>query len=300
MSVLNTLNEILRNVIAGREEAEKELDLVPIKVDIKKPRITRMELELAKKQNSEIAATAKALELPLLEECAKANVNYVSFIYETITNTDLEPDVVEPQDYAQTIKALLKEIHEGIGVGALGPQEDDPQEDNLAVLSSKGDVGGGDSVVASAGDSGGDVGGGDGVVVSAGDCRGDVGGGDSVVVSAGDSGGDVGGGDSVVVSAGDSVGDVGDEDGVVVSAGDSGGEVGNAVGVAASEGGTVWVRFEVEMVLLLVQGVVRRMVILLAHTRIRKVKTRGENAPTVTSLDLTLIGIWHQCTKTRS
>ena len=130
MSCLNTLNEILSDVIAGSEEAEKELDLVPIKVDIKEPRITQMDLQLSKKQNSEIAAAAKALKLPLLEECAKANVNYASFIYKTITKTDLKADVVEPQDYAQTIKALFKEIHEGIGIGGFGPQEDDPPEDD--------------------------------------------------------------------------------------------------------------------------------------------------------------------------
>lgn len=250
MSCLNTLNEILSDVIAGSEEAEKELDLVPIKVDIKEPRITQMDLQLSKKQNSEIAAAAKALKLPLLEECAKANVNYASFIYKTITKTDLKADVVEPQDYAQTIKALLKEIHEGIGIGAFGPQQDDPpeddpqeddlqeddKEDNVAVVSSKGDVGGGHSVV-SAGDSGGDVGGGHSVVVSAGDSGDHVGGGQSVVVSAGNSGGDAGGGDGVV-SAGDSGGEVGNAVGVALSKGGTGGEVRSGDGIAVSAGGS--------------------------------------------------------------
>lgn len=58
---------LLSKVIAGNEEAEKKLNLHPIKVDIDEAKITRMELQLAHKQHSEIAAATKALYFPNLE-----------------------------------------------------------------------------------------------------------------------------------------------------------------------------------------------------------------------------------------
>ena len=73
-----------------------------------------MNLQLAHKQHSEIAAAAKALNFPMLEECAKVNVAHARFMYKSITKTELQPEVVDPQDYSQTVLAILKEIEQSI------------------------------------------------------------------------------------------------------------------------------------------------------------------------------------------
>ena len=110
------VKEILSKVVAGDEDAEQTLNLRPIRIAPARPRITRLNLQLAHKQHSEIAAAAKALKFPLLEECAMANVAHTMIMYKSITKEDLKPEVVEPQDYSQTILAVLKEIEESIGM----------------------------------------------------------------------------------------------------------------------------------------------------------------------------------------
>ena len=110
------MKEILSKVVAGDEDAEQTLNLRPIRIAPARPRITRLNLQLAHKQHSEIAAAAKALKFPLLEECAMANVAHTMIMYKSITKEDLKPEVVEPQDYSQTILAVLKEIEESIGM----------------------------------------------------------------------------------------------------------------------------------------------------------------------------------------
>ena len=112
----NNIKALLSDVIAGDEEVAKTLNLCPIKISIDEPRITRMNLQLSQKQNSEIAAAAKAINFPMLEACAKANVAFASMMCKCITKTELAPEVVEPQDYSQTILALLKEIEDSIGM----------------------------------------------------------------------------------------------------------------------------------------------------------------------------------------
>ena len=112
----NKIKALLSDVIAGDEEAEKTLNLRPIKISVDKTRITWMSLQLSQKQNSEIAAAAKAINFPMLEACAKANVAFASMMYKCITKTELAPEVVEPQDYSQTVLALLKEIEDSIGM----------------------------------------------------------------------------------------------------------------------------------------------------------------------------------------
>ena len=110
------IKALLSKVIAGDEEAERELNLCPLTIAPEKPKITPMELKLAQQQNLEIAAAAKALNFPLLEACAKANIAYASLIYASVTERQLNPEVIEPQDYCQTILATLKEIEDSIGM----------------------------------------------------------------------------------------------------------------------------------------------------------------------------------------
>ena len=62
------IKELLSKVIAGDKEAEKELNLRPIKIAPAESRVTRMNLQLAHKQHSEIAAAAKVLNFPMLVE----------------------------------------------------------------------------------------------------------------------------------------------------------------------------------------------------------------------------------------
>ena len=110
------VKELLSKVIAGDEDAKETLSLRPIKIAPAEPRITRLNLQLAHKQHSEIAAAAKALKFSMLEECAMANMAQTRLIYKSITKEDLKLGVVEPQDYSRTILAILKEIEESIGI----------------------------------------------------------------------------------------------------------------------------------------------------------------------------------------
>ena len=41
---------------------------------------------------------------------------HASFMYKSITKTELQPEVVDPQDYSQTVLAILKEIERSIGM----------------------------------------------------------------------------------------------------------------------------------------------------------------------------------------
>lgn len=112
------LKKKLSDIIAGNEEAEKELGLNPIKVDFQGAKITETELQLVKQQYSEIAMAAKALNFPILEQCARSCLNYVNVIYSSIAKKALKPEVIAPQDYCQTVVAILKEIESGISLSS--------------------------------------------------------------------------------------------------------------------------------------------------------------------------------------
>ena len=92
------IKELLSKVIGGHQDAEKTLNLHPIKIAPEEPKITRLNLQMAHKQHLEIAAATKALKFPTLEECAKANMVHTMLMYKSITKKDLNPEVVEPQD----------------------------------------------------------------------------------------------------------------------------------------------------------------------------------------------------------
>ena len=135
----------LSEVIAGNKDAEKELGVKPIKVDIPQAKLTRMQLKIAKQQHSEIAAAAQAVNLPVLEHCAKDCLKYINAIYGSIAKESLSPEVVEPQDYCQTVVAILHEIEHGVGYSRLtsdaGAQDTEQDQESQAEEVSGGAVG---------------------------------------------------------------------------------------------------------------------------------------------------------------
>ena len=108
---MENLIQRLGKVIVGDEEVTRESGLEEKEVGKPSmPSITWMSLQLEHARCAEIVAAANHLGLPILEQTAKVAIDYLSVIAKRTHNKNLEPRILHPEDYAQTMKAIVEDI----------------------------------------------------------------------------------------------------------------------------------------------------------------------------------------------
>ena len=99
----------------GDEEVTRESGLEEKEVGKPSmPSITWMSLQLEHARCAEIVAAANHLGLPILEQTAKVAIDYLSVIAKRTHNKNLEPRILHPEDYAQTMKAIVEDIQQTV------------------------------------------------------------------------------------------------------------------------------------------------------------------------------------------
>ena len=112
---MENLIQRLGKVIAGDEEVTRESGLEEKEVGKPSmPSITWMSLQLEHARCAEIVAAANHLGLPILEQTAKVAIDYLSVIAKRTHNKNLEPRILHPEDYAQTMKAIVEDIQQTV------------------------------------------------------------------------------------------------------------------------------------------------------------------------------------------
>ena len=105
----------LGKVISGNEEATRESGLEDMKLETPAmPSLSWLNIQLEHARCAEIIAAAKHLGLPILEETAKVTVNYLVVMAKSKYNKNLEAITLEPDKYAQTMKAIVEDIQRTI------------------------------------------------------------------------------------------------------------------------------------------------------------------------------------------
>ena len=100
---------------AGDEEVTRESGLEEKEVGKPSmPSITWLSIQLEHVRCAEIIAAANHLGLPILEQTAKVAIDYLSVIAKRTHNKNLEPRILQPEEYAQTMKAIVEDIQRTI------------------------------------------------------------------------------------------------------------------------------------------------------------------------------------------
>ena len=112
---MENLIQWLGKDIAGDEEVTRERGLEEKEVGKPSmPSITWLSIQLEHVWCAEIIAAANHLGLPILEQTAKVAIDYLSVIAKRTHNKNLEPRILQPEEYAQTMKAIVEDIQRTI------------------------------------------------------------------------------------------------------------------------------------------------------------------------------------------